>query len=88
MPCIATGNNIYYSLIDKCYVFVINSFAKKYEEEIKNNDVISRHHAKHSEVRYAPAWKTLEYISFGDLIRLIENLKDNKMRLSIYKLYR
>lgn len=65
----------------------INSFAKKYEEEIKNNDVISRHHAKHSEVRYAPAWKTLEYISFGDLIRLIENLKDNKMRLSIYKLY-
>ena len=65
----------------------INSFVKKYEEEIKNNDVISRHHAKHPEHKYAPAWKTLEYISFGDLIRLIESLKNNEIRLSIYKLY-
>lgn len=65
----------------------ICSFAKKYEEEIKNNDVISRHHTNHPEFKYAPAWKTLEYISFGDLIRLIECLKNPEVRLSLYNLY-
>lgn len=65
----------------------INSFAKKYENEIKNNDVIIRHHANHSEHKYASAWKTLEYVSFGDLIRLIECLKNPEVRLSLYELY-
>lgn len=65
----------------------ISSFQKKYGDEIKNNEVISRHHAKHPEDIYAPAWKTLEYISLGDLIRLIDNLKDSMTRRELYALY-
>ncbi len=65
----------------------IDHLKKKYTEEIKNNDVISRHHAKHPEHEYAPAWKTLEYISFGDLIRLIDNLKSEDLRKEIYRFY-
>ncbi|MDD7226327.1 MAG: Abi family protein [Prevotella sp.] len=65
----------------------ICSFARKYNEEIKNNDVISRHHANHPEHDYAPAWKTLEYISFGDLIRLIDNLRQSEIRQEIYGFY-
>lgn len=65
----------------------IKTFVDKYNDEIKNNDVISRHHASHPEQTYAPAWKTLEYISFGDLIRLIENLKDSDLRSQLYRLY-
>lgn len=65
----------------------INSFVVKYHDEIKKNDVISRHHANHSDHDFAPAWKTLEYISFGDLIRLIDNLKYSETRKKIYKFY-
>ena len=54
---------------------------------IKKNDVISRHHTNHPDHQYAPAWKTLEYISFGDLIRLIDNLKDSDLKKKIYNQY-
>lgn len=65
----------------------IESLTKKYREEIINNDVISRHSKKHPEDKFAPAWKTLEYISFGDLLRLIDNLKSSEARLEIYGRY-
>lgn len=65
----------------------IDQLKKKYTDEIRNNDVISRHHAKHPDHEYAPAWKTLEYISFGDLIRLIDNLKSEALRKDIYSFY-
>lgn len=65
----------------------ISSFQKKYHEEIKHNDVIARHHAKHPEDQYAPSWKTLEYISFGDMIRLIDNLKDTTTKKELYAFY-
>lgn len=65
----------------------ITSFERKYKDEIANNDVIIRHAKKHPEDKYAPAWKTLEYISFGDLLRLIDNLKSLESRKEIYKCY-
>ncbi|MCI7782159.1 MAG: Abi family protein [Parabacteroides sp.] len=65
----------------------INSFRATYNDETKNNDVISRHHAKHPDHLYAPAWKTLEYMSFGDLIRLIHSLKSSDLRSRLYLLY-
>lgn len=65
----------------------INSFQKKYNEEIRNNDVISRHHTIHPEDKYAPSWKTLEYISLGDLIRLIDSMKDTATKKELYAFY-
>lgn len=65
----------------------VDHLKKKYNDEIKNNDVIKRHHAKHPNHAYAPAWKTLEYISFGDLIRLIDSLKSSDLRNDIYRFY-
>lgn len=65
----------------------ISQFDTKYKREVMNNDVIKRHAAKHINDKYAPAWKTLEYLSFGDLIRLIENLKSSDTKLIIYGCY-
>lgn len=65
----------------------ISQFDLKYKREVANNDVIKRHAARHINDKYAPAWKTLEYLSFGDLIRLIENLKNGNTRLMIYGCY-
>lgn len=65
----------------------ISQFDIKYKREVMNNDVIKRHAAKHINDKYAPAWKTLEYLSFGDLIRLLENLKSRETKLMIYSFY-
>lgn len=65
----------------------IVSFDKKYKEEISNNDVIARHAKRHPDHLYAPAWKTLEYISFGDLLRLIDSLKSTELKKQIYACY-
>ena len=65
----------------------ISQFESKYKYEVANNDVIKRHAARHINDRYAPAWKTLEYLSFGDLIRLIENLKNHDTKMMIYNCY-
>ncbi|MCB9017422.1 MAG: Abi family protein [Paludibacteraceae bacterium] len=65
----------------------INQFEKKYNNEITNNDVIKRHSERHKNNKYAPAWKTLEYLSFGDLIRLIENIKSSEDKQKIYECY-
>ena len=65
----------------------IAQFAQKYQREIASVDVIKRHSKKHINDKYAPAWKTLEYMSFGDLIRLIDNLKSSNTKLLIYGCY-
>ena len=65
----------------------VTEFEKKFYSEIRNNDVISRHLTNHQNDRYAPAWKTLEYVSFGDLIRIINNLRSSEARLEIFNCY-
>ena len=52
-------------------------------DEIRTNEAISHHHQKYPNDKYAPAWKTLEYMSFGDIITLIENLKEKDLQKKI-----
>jgi len=50
------------------------SFKKEvYTEKFKLNPVISRHHSTHN-CKYAPAWKTIEYMTFGAVLHLYNNL--------------
>lgn len=65
----------------------VQQLDRRYQQEVSNNDVIKRHSKKHINDKYAPAWKTLEYISFGDLVRLIENIKDPEVKRMIYACY-
>lgn len=50
---------------------------------LSNNSVIKKHHRAHPNDRYAPAWKTIEYFTFGDLCQLYAGLLDNAMRIKI-----
>ena len=52
-------------------------------EAIRSNEAISNHHKKYPNDKYAPAWKTLEYMSLGDIITLVQNLKDNNLQKKI-----
>ncbi len=64
----------------------VNDFCKKYKKELKKNPIINRHHKKHQE-EYAPAWKTMEFMTFGSIIELYKNLKNNKLKSDIAKHY-
>lgn len=59
----------------------IASFPKEAYKSIRKNDVIKRHHKKYIG-EYAPAWKTMEYMTLGNLEILYDNLiwdKDKKL---------
>ena len=52
---------------------------------IKQNKPIKKHHAKYINDKYAPAWKTLEYFTFGNILNIYRNLKDITVRERIAK---
>lgn len=53
--------------------------------DIKKNDAIKRHHRKYLNDIYAPAWKALEYMTFGNILFIIDNLKNDQLRKNICK---
>lgn len=65
----------------------INEFRAGYSKLKRNNDVIRKHHRKHSEDTYAPAWKTLEFLTFGEVQHLYLNILDEPLRQQIFSRY-
>lgn len=61
----------------------IHDFPTKVYDSIKNKDVIKRHRNKYLGT-YAPAWKTMEYMMFGNLTTLYKELllEDDKKLIS------
>ena len=58
-----------------------------YTEKFKKNSVIKLHHKKYINDKYAPAWKTLEFFTFGTMMYLYKNLKDKQLRQDIASQY-
>ena len=54
---------------------------------VGKNDVIRRHRRNHPQNLYAPAWKTLEFLTFGEMQHLYEGIRDEKLRYAIYSRY-
>lgn len=52
-------------------------------KDIRKNDAIKHHHQKYPNDIYAPAWKTLEYMTFGNMLYLFQNLKNERLRQQI-----
>ena len=50
---------------------------------IKKKSVIKRHHKKYINDKYAPAWKTVEFMTFGNIESLYLNLKNPADKLDI-----
>ncbi len=51
--------------------------------DIRKNEAIRFHHSKHKNDIYAPAWKTLEYMTLGNILFLIDHLKNPNLRAQI-----
>lgn len=65
----------------------IDEFRAGYPKIKRNNDVIRKHHRKHPEDIYAPAWKTLEFLTFGEVQHLYLNILDEPLRQQVYARY-
>lgn len=66
----------------------LNFFNKKvYNESFKRKPIIRRHHKKYKSDNYAPAQKTVEYFTFGSILKLFKNLKDETLKLEIALVY-
>lgn len=57
--------------------------SKVYTPDFKRNSVIHRHHQNNPCDRFAPAWKTLEFMTFGAVMKLYEQLKKRDDKILI-----
>lgn len=69
------------SVVDRKYASDFE--CKIYTSDFKRNPVIHRHHQKNPNDRFAPAWKTLEFMTFGAVLKLYEQLKDRDDKIFI-----
>ena len=57
--------------------YVTSKFVNDFEEQVysalRKNPIIQHHHANHSGI-YAPAWKTIEFMTIGNIITLYLSL--------------
>lgn len=63
----------------------INDFDKTCYYSILKYESIKHHHKKHQGDKYAPSWKTIEHMTFGNVIALYNNLKNINDKRDISK---
>ncbi len=61
----------------------IKTFRGNVYNKLLENPVIKRHHEKYINDKYAPAWKTIEFFTLGNLITLYQAIKDKKVKQEI-----
>lgn len=67
--------------------FVLTFNHSVYTANFKLNSVIKQHHRTHRKDTYAPAWKTIEYMTFGSVISLYKAIKDRRAKIDIANHY-
>lgn len=66
----------------------IAGFYTFYTDDFKrNNKPIDKHHKKYINDKYAPAWKTIEFMTFGGCLKLFRSLKDDALKQQISDSY-
>ena len=69
------------SVVDRSYA---RDFEQKvYTPDFKRNPIIHRHHKNNPDDRFAPAWKTIEFMTFGALLKLYGQLKEREDKISV-----
>lgn len=65
----------------------IDKFDEKVYNRIKGNPVIKRHHKKYINDKYAPAWKTMEFMALGEILTLYNNIRDEVLKEEVARNY-
>ncbi len=79
IPCWYKDNNVVDSSLLKSRTY------KNVLKNIRQEPLINRHYTKYK--TDAPAWKELEFMPFGTIINLYDNLRDQHLRCDIAKVY-
>ena len=73
------------TVINRAY---LDEFDKQvYNDSFKKIQIIKQHHKHHINDRYAPAWKTLEFMTFGAILKLFSSLRNEELKMDIAKYY-
>lgn len=60
------------------------SFCKKvYKPILEKTPLIALHHRHHINDKYAPAWKTMEFMTLGEMVHLFKSIKDDDLKLKV-----
>lgn len=54
-----------------------------YQPILDKVQIISMHHRHHINDRFAPAWKTLEFMTLGEMVHLFKSIKNEDLKLQI-----
>jgi len=54
---------------------------------VSHNGILKKHHKKYRNDRYAPAWKTIEFLNFGQTISLYSSIRDADLKKEISMCY-
>lgn len=66
----------------------IDSFDTEiYTEKFRKHPIISDHHKKYPDDTYAPAWKTIEHMTFGGVFQLFLSITDKEVPSAIANHY-
>lgn len=61
---------------------------KIYTEKFKQDNLsLKKHHHKYPEDDFAPCWKVFEYLTFGAIITILDNIKDQSVKQIIADKY-
>lgn len=62
----------------------VNSFEQNvYRQIVEKTPQIALHHRHHINDKFAPAWKTLEFMTLGEMVHLFKSLKDDGLKQQI-----
>ena len=60
---------------------------KVYKQILDKTPVIALHHRHHINDKFAPAWKTLEFMTLGEVVHLYKSIKDENLKLKIANIF-
>lgn len=65
----------------------ISGFKDIYLKLKQENKFLKRHHLKYPTHKFAPAWKTIEFLTFGSVFNMFKALKDSELKTLISSHY-
>lgn len=66
---------------------IMREFNNIYYNLKTKNRTISKHHTNHPSDNHAPAWKTFEFLTFGQVFKFYNNLRDSSLKTQISSVY-
>jgi len=65
----------------------ISAFKPIYDTLKQKNKTILNHHNKYINDKFAPAWKTFEFLTFGQVFKFYQSLQDENLKNEIANIY-